>query len=278
MAILIVQLSRLFMEYDVSLFRPVIYLSVCYLTAFLFAIVNSVEASAKQAFPDTVAKIKPSILGVGTFLRTRQPARKLYGTGFVVADGNHVITNWHVIDQPSDTGLLSVFAGNERKTQIFSARIIGFDKRHDLALLRFDGPQMPAMKVVSSHQVREGEVYGFTGFPIGQVLGLYPVTHQGMIAAISPFILPKDKAGKLSASDLKKLQDPFEVFQLDGTAYPGNSGSPLYRIDNGQVVGVINKVLIKESKESVLSKPSGISFAIPSDYVLELLQKNRVQP
>ena len=71
---------------------------------------------------------------------------------------------------------------------------------------------------------------------------------------------------------IKRLRDPYDVFQLDATAYPGNSGSPLYIPETGEVVGVINKVFVKESKEAVLEKPSGITYAIPVRYVKELLR------
>ena len=54
----------------------------------------------------------------------------------------------------------------------------------------------------------------------------------------------------------------FPIFQLDATAYPGQSGSPLYDGASGEVVGIINMVLVKSTKESALSQPSGISYAI----------------
>ena len=54
-----------------------------------------------------------------------------------------------------------------------------------------------------------------------------------------------------------------EIFQLDATAYPGNSGSLLYDPETGEVVGVINKVFVKESKEAFLEKPNGITYATP---------------
>jgi S1-C subfamily serine protease len=52
------------------------------------------------------------------------------------------------------------------------------DKVHDLALLRFSGQPRPAFRLGSSEEVREGELYAFTGFPIGMVLGMRPVTHR----------------------------------------------------------------------------------------------------
>jgi len=74
-----------------------------------------------------------------------------------------------------------------------------------------------------------------------------------------------------------RLTGACTVFQLDATAYPGNSGSPLYHPDTGQVVGIINKVFIQESKETVIQKPSGISYAIPINHLQELLKKTRLE-
>ena len=61
------------------------------------------------------------------------------------------------------------------------------------------------------------------------------------------------------------------MYQLDATAYPGNSGSPLYDPETGVVIGVLNMVFVKSTKENVLSDPSGISYAIPVEYLQRLL-------
>ena len=63
------------------------------------------------------------------------------------------------------------------------------------------------------------------------------------------------------------------VLQLDATAYPGNSGSPVYLPDTGEVVGILSSVFVKESKERVLSDPSGISYAIPIQHAQKLLKR-----
>jgi serine protease Do len=76
---------------------------------------------------------------------------------------------------------------------------------------------------------------------------------------------------------ISRLTAPYKVFQLDATAYPGNSGRPLYQPDTGQVVGIINKVFIQESKETIIQKPSGISYAIPVNHLQELLKKIRLE-
>lgn len=226
--------------------------------------------------PDTVAKIKPSIVGVGTFQRTRQPAVSLRGTGFVVADGRHVLTNLHVIPKAVDTRnkeTLAIFAGTGEDPDVRLAVEVATDAVHDLVLLKISDAPLPALKLGDSDKVREGERYAFTGFPIGAILGLYPVTHRGIVSSITPEIIPPDNTRELTAVMLNKLKHPYMVFQLDATAYPGNSGSPLYNPDTGEVIGIVNKVFVQETKENVLQKPSGISFAIPIRYALALLAK-----
>ncbi len=63
---------------------------------------------SRADLPDTIERILPSIVGIGTVQKTRRPSAKLTGTGFVVGDGRHVITNAHVIPEEIDTvsGLL----------------------------------------------------------------------------------------------------------------------------------------------------------------------------
>jgi S1-C subfamily serine protease len=68
------------------------------------------------------------------------------------------------------------------------------------------------------------------------------------------------------------MRNPFDVYQLDAIAYPGNSGSAVYRASTGEVIGVMNSVFVKESRESLLSAPSGIAYAIPVRHLRALLE------
>jgi S1-C subfamily serine protease len=105
------------------------------------------------------------------------------------------------------------------------------------------------------------------------VLGLHPVTHRGIISAITPIVIPQLSAQQLEKKTLARLIAPYDIFQLDATAYPGNSGSPLYQIADARVIGILNKVFVQQSKETLIQQPSGISYAIPIKHLLELMKK-----
>ncbi|MDS4040035.1 MAG: serine protease [Candidatus Competibacter sp.] len=235
----------------------------------------SVRAADELA--DTVDKVRASIVAVGTLQATRQPPAKFQATGFVVAQGQHVITNAHALPDFLDTQnreMLVVLIGQGKQVESRLATKIATDPEHDLALLEIAGTPLPALRLGESRRLREGQDIAFTGFPIGVVLGLFPVTHTGIIAAISPVAIPVPAAGQLDATTMKRLKnEPYEVLQLDATAYPGNSGSPLYEPRTGRVIGVINKVFVQESKETLLAKPSGITYAIPIRYAQALLKR-----
>ncbi|WP_229257418.1 S1 family peptidase [Duganella callida] len=226
---------------------------------------------------DTIPAVKPSVVGVGTYLRTRSPAINFTGTGFVTGDGLSVITNAHVVPQALDSEhmeTLGIVLGSADAVEFRPATVEAIDREHDLAHLRLRGTPLPALKLGDSDSVREGQSLAFTGFPLGMVLGLHRATHRATLAAITPILMPTLNSRKLDARLINRLQKPpFAIFQLDGTAYPGNSGSPVYDPDNGLVYGVINMVLVKGLKENAITNPSGITYAIPANYIRELLQQ-----
>ena len=227
------------------------------------------------ALSRTIALVKPSVVGVGTHQRTRSPAVRFVATGFVVGDGLSVITNAHSIPELLDSTnmeTLGVVVGSGSQVQFRPATLAGLDREHDLAHLRLAGPPLAALKIGDSATVLEGRDFAFTGFPLGMALGLNHATHRAMLAAITPAVMPSLGSRNLNPRVLKQLQKtPFKIFQLDGTAYPGNSGSPLYDPDSGVVYGIINMVMIKGLKETAITHPSGISYAIPASYIRDLL-------
>jgi len=230
--------------------------------------------SGFASLPDTIAKVKPSVVAIGIHNPLGAPRIRLVGTGFVVADGNKIATNYHVIAPQLNTDnneqyvVLSGSADQVKVHPIISSR---HEAAYDLAVLTIK-ERLPALTLGSAELQAEGTTIAFTGFPITAVLGLYPATHRGIISALTPIAIPADNSGQLQAATLRRLQQPYLVYQLDATAYPGNSGSPLYNAQSGDVIGIINKVYVKSTREAVLSDPSAISYAIPVRFLLPLLQ------
>ena len=229
--------------------------------------------------PDLVARVRPSVVGVGTVYPPRQPnvkgERAVYlATGFVVGDGLHIVTNAHVTGVKLDkenNQTLAIFSGHGMDANAHSAVEVARDEEHDLVLLAIEGTKLPALELGNSDTVREGQDIAFTGFPLGMALGLYPVTHRGTVSAITPAAPPSARANQLNSVKIKRMRNGFDSFQLDATAYPGNSGSPVFELGSGRVIGVINSVMIKETREATLAQPTGITYAIPAKYIKPLL-------
>ncbi|WP_038028714.1 MULTISPECIES: S1C family serine protease [unclassified Thioalkalivibrio] len=247
--------------------------------ASLLALLVVQPPAAADALPDTIERVKPSVVSIATHQPARSPRAHYLATGFAVGDGSLIVTNHHVIPTSLDhenREQLVVVSGEGRDTSIHSAELVAHSADDDLALLRIAGPPLPPLQLGSSDAVREGEQLAFTGFPIGMVLGTYPATHRASVAARTPMAITARRSSELSEARIRQLRAGAPmVFQLDATAYPGNSGSPVYRIDSGEVVGVINQVFVQGGREAAVGHPSGISYAVPADRIRPLLANAR---
>lgn len=250
----------------------------------VFALALTVAAPASSGPIETIQRIKASVVAVGTFERTRSPQFQFLGTGFAVEDGSLIVTNAHVLPKVLDPALRETLAiliplpdkDDPNQAQVREAKEVATDADSDLALLRISGPALPPLKLGRSGDIREGQEVLFTGYPIGAILGPHPATHRAIIAAVTPIAIPLSRAGELSTQTIRRLSaGRFPVFQLDATAYPGNSGSPLYDPATGEVLGVINKVFVQGTKEAALTQPSGITYAVPASHLRALLQRAR---
>lgn len=232
---------------------------------------------AQAGLVEVLPRIKASVVAIGTYQRTRSPAFRFLGTGFAVGNGRLIATNAHVlpdsvVDDKLET-LVVVLPGDEQTRAVRQVTRVAVDKNRDLAVLRLVGGEpLPALALAGGARPLEGQSIAFTGFPIGNALGMTPVTHRGIIAAITPIGIPQGNARDLNPALVRRLAgEEFRVYQLDATAYPGNSGSPVFNPDSGEVVGVVNMVFVKSTKENVLSDPSGISYAIPVEHLIRLV-------
>ena len=207
-------------------------------------------------------------------LKRKEKPQTGIGSGFFISSEGYLLTNAHVVGMPDlgdDEKLVMALSGAGRVT----ARPItkeSIDLDHDLAVLRFDGPPMPALRLGDSSSVRDGQDVAVTGFPLGGSIGIVPVTHKGIVSAITPIGQPVSTAKQLDGAAVRRLAaGGYSVIQLDLISYPGNSGSPMFDATSGEVLGVLSMVFIKGGKESAVTSPSGISYAIPAAFVKTLL-------
>ena len=237
-----------------------------------------------STLPDIVAKSKPCVLPVGTFNATDSPRFGFRGSGFVIAEDNGlgtlVATNYHVLPEGAGSSgspqmaVLTGPAGPGAESQRRLARVVATERLHDLALLQLEGPPLPGLVLEAAGQVREGQAVVLMGFPIGGALGFSVVTHRGIVASITSAAMPAPTARQLDPRALNRLREGnFELLQLDATAYPGNSGGPLLDAETGRVIGIVNMVLVKAGRESALSSPTGITYAVPVAQLRALMQR-----
>ena len=247
------------------------------LTLLFLALCAPPPCDADEALAQAIARIKPSVVGVGSLQKTRTPPMNFIGTGFAAGDGLSVLTCAHVIQKLLDANpneVIGILTGQGEAAQFRPAKVVSIDTEHDLALLRLAGAPLPALALGDAGTVREGQAMAFMGFPLGTLLGLHHVTHRATVSSLTPVVMPSENAQRLDTRRLAQLQkSPYTVFQLDATAYPGSSGSPLFDPETGVVYGIVNMVYVKGLKETAISAPSGITYAIPGNYMQAILLK-----
>lgn len=249
-------------------------------TLLALALLAAAVPALAQDLPTLIAKARPSVLAVGSYSALQTPRFGFRGSGFVVGNGNRLITNAHVLPERPDGGdaprIVVLIPARGAEPQVRAATIVETDRAHDLALLEFEGPPLPALALAANDPVAEGLDVVLIGFPIGGILGFTPVTHRGIVASVTAVAPPPPAARDLAPQAVMRIrQGTFDIYQLDAVAYPGNSGGPLLDVQTGQVVGVVNMVLVKNARESALSQPSGITYAIPVRFVDALLARQR---
>ena len=221
--------------------------------------------------------LRPSIVAVGSYLRTDKPTVQYFGTGFVVHDGNCVVTNAHVVAALRAADRLDhlrvYFPDMTRDVDGKEAKVLLEDTYHDVALLRFEGQAGMPVKLAPADDVDQGLSVGIIGYPTGTRLGLVPAVHKGVVSASVPAVLPLPTGVKMTPELQEALKNPYNLYQLDMIAFPGNSGSPLFDAKTGEVIGVLNMTIATKTREHLFDKPTGIAYAVPVKWVHELIRR-----
>ena len=225
------------------------------------------------SFEQVIAYVRPSIVAVGSYYFKDTPTVRYVGTGFVVGDGNTVVTNAHVVDalvKLERVDHLRVYFPDDQLIDGRQAKVWAVDRFHDLAVIRYTGSPAPVLSLDPSAPP-QGRSVGILGYPIGLRLGLVPAAHRGVVAAVVPAVLPLPRGAKMNMELAEAIREPYNLYQLDMVVYPGNSGSPLFDSQRGQVIGIINKTLATKTREHLLTEPSAIAYAVPTRWIQELL-------
>jgi len=179
----------------------------------------------------------------GPQLQPRNVPSRGVGSGFIVSPDGYIITNAHVVDDASE---VTVKLTDRRE---FTAKVIGADKRTDIALIKIDAHNLPALDMSSPPPVKKGEWVVAIGSPFGFENSVSAGIVSGLHRALP--------GGQMT---------PF--IQTDVAVNPGNSGGPLLNTA-GQVVGVNSQIYSRSGGFM------GLSFAIPADVAAKVADQLR---
>lgn len=160
------------------------------------------------------------------------------GSGFIISADGYILTNAHVVNE-ADEVLVKLYDKRE-----FKAKIIGADKRTDVALIKIEATGLPKVTIGDPNALKVGEWVAAIGSPFG--------LENTMTAGI------------VSAKGRALPQENYVPFiQTDVAINPGNSGGPLFNL-RGEVVGVNSQIYSKSGGSM------GLSFSIPIDVAIDI--------
>ncbi|MDO8991324.1 MAG: DegQ family serine endoprotease [Sideroxyarcus sp.] len=173
----------------------------------------------------------------------REQESQSLGSGFIISADGYILTNAHVVDRADK---ITVRLSDKRE---FKAKVIGADKRTDVALLKIEAANLPKVALGSPEQVKVGEWVLAIGSPFG------------FDSSVT--------AGIVSAKGRSLQQENFVPFiQTDVAINPGNSGGPLFNM-KGEVIGINSQIYSRSGGYM------GLSFAIPIDVAMDVVGQLR---
>ena len=262
-----------------ALRRRVLQLAAGLLGAAAFALPPAVSAQALPDFTELVERVGPSVVNIRTMERGRanapgagevdpgmeeffrrfgipipgrpgprsgprgddEPQQRGVGSGFILSADGFIMTNAHVVDG-ADEVLVTLTDKRE-----FKARIIGADKRTDVAVVKIDAAGLPFVKIGDVNRLKVGE---------------------WVMAIGSPFGLENSVTAGIVRAQQRDTGDYLPFIQTDVAINPGNSGGPLLNL-RGEVVGINSQIYSRSGGFM------GISFAIPIDEAMRVSDQLR---
>ena len=176
------------------------------------------------------------------------------GSGVIISPDGYILTNRHVVtdEHGNDVDEIRVSLSEDEDNELL-AKIVGSDKRTDIAVLKIDAEDLPFIKMANSDNLRVGDIL----FAIGNPLRVGTTVTQGIVSA----------TGRTELYLLGMGNQGYENFiQTDASINPGNSGGALVDAE-GRLVG-INTAIISRTGGNI-----GIGFAIPTNLARSVLVK-----
>jgi serine protease Do len=161
------------------------------------------------------------------------------GSGFIISQDGYVLTNTHVVDGASEVYVKLI---DKRE---FKAKVIGADKRTDVAVLKIEGGKLPRLTIGDSDKIKVGE---------------------WVIAIGSPFDLDNTVTAGIVSAKSRETGEYLPLIQTDVAVNPGNSGGPLINM-RGEVIGINSQIYSRSGGYM------GISFAIPIDEAMRVVEQ-----
>jgi len=169
---------------------------------------------------------------------------KAQGSGFIISADGYVLTNAHVVDGADEVTVKLI---DKRE---FKAKVIGKDRRTDVALIKIDAVALPKVVIGNPNQLKVGEWVAAIGSPFG---------FENSVTA-----------GIVSAKGRSLPQENYVPFiQTDAAINPGNSGGPLFNL-KGEVVGINSQIYSRTGGYM------GVAFAIPIDVAMNVADQIRI--
>ena len=214
----------------------------------------NVDEQVSSVVEAVAQKVTPSVVGIRTttsvtsFFGNQESSGE--GSGVIYKEDGYIITNYHVISDAT-TGAnskIEVFLGSDVNSQSYEATVVGYNISSDLAVIKINARNLPAVEVADSEALKVGQYVITVGNPGG--LEFMDSVTYGVVSGVNRYV---------------STDSDVALIQTDAAINPGNSGGALVNT-KGELVGINSSKIVSEEFE-------GMGFAIPSNTVVEICDR-----
>jgi len=211
--------------------------------------VKTVDGKTAMSMSEVYASTVNSVVSINTSSTTtnvfgQSVESASAGSGFIITADGYIVTNYHVISGASNVSV-TLYSGDT-----YTASIVGGDEDYDIAVLKINAADLPAVTLGDSSAINVGDSVAAIGNPLGE---LTFSMSEGIVSS-------NNRAINVDGT-------PFNMIQVDASINPGNSGGPLMN-SYGEVVGIVSAKYSSYANTSV----EGLGFAIPINDVSAMIK------